>query len=72
MNVRPYGMLATLGVMFTLWGINPVATFWTVCAPFLVASTAMMIGNWWGTHPFTIPFTVIPLTFPFSRSQIRS
>lgn len=48
------GMLASLGALAWLWGINPVAAGWAVVAPFVVVSTAMMFGNW-SQHAFVCP-----------------
>ena len=49
------GMAATLGALVYLWGVNSTAACWTVIAPFVVVSTAMMFGK--GAQGFIHSFT---------------
>ena len=48
------GMAGTMGAYAYAHALNPITSFWTMAAPFIAVSTAMMFGNW-SQHAFIKP-----------------
>lgn len=46
--------LSYLGAIFSLWRWAPAATAWTLVAPHVISSLALMFGNW-SQHIFVNP-----------------
>ena len=48
------GLVGHFTVAGLLWSLNPVAAKWTVLAPYVLVSAALMFGNW-SQHSFVCP-----------------